>query len=308
MTTTPKGDNASVFEEIRQARARVGQGSASPPSILEATSATLLAQGDSWFNYIIGHDLLYWLGKSHKIDSIAVAGSTLNDVVYGPVPTDFLDFRQTNAPSRLEELKYRIKKDKPLALLLSVGGNDVAGSAFFSFIDNAHSELPPTNEEVLEGVVNKSFAAAYRLLIKTALEAAEISGNPKMKVFTHGYDYPWPDGRGVLWIKGFLGPWFDPTFLAKNYPLKTNADLQARHDILKVFIDRLNAMLKSMESEFSGRLHHIDLTGTLANDVSGYRDQWANELHPTNPGFELLARKFSAALSLTIDSPNEGTT
>jgi hypothetical protein len=98
-----------------------------------------LAQGDSWFNYWIGRDILYWLHKDSgwEIDSIAVAGSTLNDVVYGPVPKDLLDFRQTDAPSRRGELIYRIKQDKPAALLLSMGGNDVAGEEFFSFVNNA---------------------------------------------------------------------------------------------------------------------------------------------------------------------------
>jgi hypothetical protein len=290
-------EDAPIFEQIRRARARVGQGSASAPTLTDAEAPIFLAQGDSWFNYWVGKDLLYWLGKTHKIDSIAVAGSTLNDVVYGPVPTDFLDFRQTDAPSRLDELRYRIIKDKPLALLFSVGGNDVAGDSFFSFIDNAKADLPHTNQEVLDGVVNLSFLSAYRLLIKTALAAADSSENARMKVFTHGYDYPWPDGRGVLWIKGLVGPWFDPTFTHKNYPLKSEADLLARRAILKVFIDRLNDMLVSLEGEYPGRLHHVNLRATLGDNVSKYRDQWANELHPTDPGFEALAQRFGQALS-----------
>lgn len=83
-----ESQNSSVFEQIRQARARVGQGSATAPTLRDSRPS-LLAQGDSWFNYWIGRDLLYWLGQKYTIDSIAVAGSTLNDVVYGPVPTDF---------------------------------------------------------------------------------------------------------------------------------------------------------------------------------------------------------------------------
>ncbi len=50
----------------------------------------LLAQGDSWFDYPLGTDLIDCLNSNHghTITNIAVAGSTLNDEVYGPVPRE----------------------------------------------------------------------------------------------------------------------------------------------------------------------------------------------------------------------------
>ena len=297
------GDGAeshqAVFEEIRRARARLGQGTSSAPTLEDATAPRLLAQGDSWFNYWIGRDILHWLHEDFgwQIDSIAVAGSTLNDVVYGPVPKDFLDFRQTAAPSRLEELVYRIGQDKPPALLLSVGGNDVAGDEFFSFLNNSKSGLPPTNEEVLNGVVNSTFAKAYRDLIETALTAADSKGKKGMIVVTHGYDYPWPDGRGVLWIRGLIGPWFDPTFNVKNYPLaRLPDDLIRRRAVLTEFIDAMNTMLIHFQTTYAGRVFHVDLRHRLSNGFESYRDQWANELHPTDAGFRLLAPRFDDVL------------
>jgi hypothetical protein len=292
--------NAALFEEIRIARARLGQQSAAPPIADGKARPTLLAQGDSWFNYWIGKDILYWLHKDfgREIGNIAVAGSTLNDVVYGPVPKDLLDFRQTDAPSRLEELVYRIKKDKPQALLLSVGGNDVAGAEFFSFLNNSKSGLPPTNEEVLDGVVNSTFAKAYEELIQTSLAAADAHGSAGMIVVTHGYDYPWPDGRGVLWIKGLIGPWFDATFNSKNFLLEAvPKDLQIRRDILRTFIDAVNVMLLRFEQKYLGRVFHVDNRNTLTNRFEDYRKEWANELHPTDTGFEALAKKFEVILA-----------
>jgi lysophospholipase L1-like esterase len=292
--------NAAVFEEIRVARARLGQEGPAPPIADGKPRPTLLAQGDSWFNYWIGKDILYWLHKDfgREIDNIAVAGSTLNDVVYGLVPKDLLDFRQTNAPSRLEELVYRIKKDKPHALLLSVGGNDVAGAEFFSFLNNSKSGLPPTNEEVLDGVVNSTFAMAYDALIQTSLTVADLYGRAGMIVVTHGYDYPWPDGRGVLWIKGLIGPWFDATFNAKNYQLQTvPKDLQRRREILRSFIDSVNVMLLRFQQKYLGRVFHVDNRNTLTDKFEDYRKEWANELHPTDTGFEALAKKFEGVLA-----------
>ncbi len=292
--------NAKIFEVIRRARARLGQGSKASP-MQDGGPAKLLAQGDSWFNYWLGCDVLYWLSHKYgrQVDSIAVAGSTLNDIVYGPVPDDLLDSRQTPAPTRLLELVYRIQTDKPPALLLSACGDDVAGGPFFSFVDNADSGLAATNPDVLAGVVDATLRTACTQLFDAALAAADASGNKDMIILTHGYDYPWPDGRGVLWIRGLLGPWFDPTFNAKNFPLtRLPADLLRRRLITNQLVDAINEMLLDLEKQpqYASRVFHVELRGTLTADFDHYREQWANELHPTNPGFEALSDRFEAVL------------
>ena len=260
----------------------------------------LLAQGDSWFDYPPGTDLIDCLHTTygHQITNIAVAGSTLNDEAYGPVPNQMFGLpfgtKQSDDPDRITELVHRIQQDKPQALLLSAGGNDIAGDEFFSFINNARSGLPSAvNTEVLNGVVNTTFKAAYEYLIDTALAAA-ADAQLTMPVFTHGYDYPWPDGRSVVSFLGWkIGPWFDDTFNHKNYPNNNPADLQARHDILKDFIDALNTMLAGLAAQpnYAGKLFHVNLIGTLQT-----QQEWANELHPTNAGFALLADKIETSL------------
>ena len=259
----------------------------------------LLAQGDSWFDYPPGTDLIDCLHRyhGHEIVNIAVAGSTLNDEAYGPVPRELFGLpigrTQADDPSRIAELVQRILEDKPQALLLSAGGNDIAGDEFFSFINNAQSGLVPVNQEVLDGVVNSTFKTAYEYLINTARAAAR-QAHITMPVFTHGYDYPWPDGRGVISFLGWrIGPWFDSTFNHKNYPNNNAADLKTRHDIVVKFIDSLNTMLKGLASP--PEVFHVDLTGTLQTKVD-----WANELHPTNAGFTALANKIDVALQANI--------
>lgn len=260
----------------------------------------LLAQGDSWFDYPPGTDLIDCLHSNHghTITNIAVAGSTLNDEAYGPVPREMFGLPfgplQSNDPSRIAELVHRIQQDKPQALLLSAGGNDIAGDEFFSFINNASSGLAAINADVVNGVVNGTFKTAYQYLIDTALAAAD----PNFKIFTHGYDYPWPDGRGVFAFLGWkVGPWFDPTYNQKNYPNKSPADLQKRHDITAQFIDALNTMLQGLavQPAYAGKLFHVDLTGTLKSKAD-----WANELHPVNGGFSALADKIDASLQSNI--------
>ena len=246
------------------------RGAAAAPllAMLTAPAATkrafnLLAQGDSWFDYPPGTDLIDCLHSNHghTITNIAVAGSTLNDEAYGPVPRELFGLPtgplQSDDPSRIVELVHHIQQVKPQALLLSAGGNDIAGDEFFSFINNARSGLSQVNQPVLDGVVNGTFKTAYQYLIDTALAAAADAGIT-MPVFTHGYDYPFPDGRGVFSFLGWkVGPWFDPTFNQKNYPNNNPADLQVRHDITAQFIDAMNAMLaglppsRSMPAKFS---------------------------------------------------------
>lgn len=262
----------------------------------------LLAQGDSWFDYPPGTDLIDCLHSSHghTITNIAVAGSTLNDEAYGPVPRELFGLPlgplQSDDPSRIVELVSHIQKLKPQALLLSAGGNDIAGDEFFSFVNNSKSSLPSINQQVLDGVVNGTFQNAYEYLITTALAAAKDAGIT-MPVFTHGYDYPWPDGRGVISFLGWkVGPWFDPTFNQKNYPYNNSpANLQVRHDITAKFIDSLNTMLEGFAQKYSGQVFHVELTGTLQSDAD-----WANELHPGNAGFSALADKIDAALQADI--------
>lgn len=259
----------------------------------------LLAQGDSWFDYAPGTDLIDCLHSvhGHEITNIAVAGSTLNDEAYGPVPREFFGLGppQSDDPDRITELVHHIQEEKPQALLLSAGGNDVAGDEFFSFVNNARSGLPPVNAEVLGGVVNGTFRDAYEYLITTALATAQAGGFT-MPIFTHGYDYPWPDGRGVFTFLGWgIGPWFDNTFNHKNYPNESAAQLKRRHAIVVEFIDAVNAMLAGLAAKYPGQVYHVDLTGTLRS-----ADDWANELHPKNKGFAALAAKIDAALQANL--------
>jgi len=208
-------DNRNILDQIHRAQLAV-RGYQTRPSMLFTAelapaghrSFRLLAQGDSWFDYPPGTDIIDCLHDeyNHTIVNIAVAGSTLNDEAYGPVPRELFGLpfgpQQSDDPSRIAELLYRIQEDSPQALLLDGGGNDVAGDEFFSFINNARSGLPSVNQQVLDGTIIPTLQTAYEYVIDNVLTAA-----PTMKIFIHGYDYPWPDGRGLIDFLGWrVGP------------------------------------------------------------------------------------------------------
>mgnify|MGYP003384616283 CR=1 FL=1 len=256
--------------------------------------ANLLAQGDSWFDYP-GHDLIDYMQFRHgyAVENIGVAGSTLNDIVYGSVPENWFGIPQSESVSRMAELIDLMEKFQPDAVLLSGGGNDIAGDQFFSFVNNAKSGLSNPNVEVTKGVMKHTFKKAYIDLIEMILTKAQLM-NKQVPIFVHGYDYPWPDGRGVTFFN-IVGPWFHEAFNQKNLPYRNQEELLVRHRIVKILIDELNEMLKDLSVQYSGKVFFIDLRGTLP-----VPSDWANELHPTADGFKRLSDKVEHALSAVL--------
>ncbi|MBD0322895.1 MAG: hypothetical protein ICV72_05840, partial [Aldersonia sp.] len=114
----------------------------------------------------------------------------------------------------------------------------------------------------------------------------------RVPIIVHGYDYPVPDGRGFLGGWGPLpGPWLAPSLARKNF-----TDLAEKKQIAAGIVDRFNDMLAEfVQRPTSAHVSYVDLRGTLSTG-DNYRDYWANELHPTGRGCELLAAKFVAEL------------
>ena len=225
----------------------------------------------------------------HPVTKLAKAGSTLNELVYGP--DELFTGDPGKGKTRLTKVVEKLRQQEFDAYLFSGGGNDIAGPEFFSFINHAASQLPNPNREVLDGVVNGTFRKAYEDMIEVLLTEADRR-NIKLPILVHGYDYPWPDGRGAVAL-GIIGPWFEDTFRKKGFPLSgaNDPDLLRRRKIVAEFIKSLNAMLDSLQTKYLGKVFKVDLLGTLPN-----RSDWANELHPTNAGFAAVAWKFNNRL------------
>lgn len=263
-------------------------------SAAPAQKFRLLAEGDSWFDYPLGKDVLDYLNNffKHPVTKLAKAGSTLNELVYGPDELFKSDPSQGKTRLTMVVEKLREHANDPFdAFLFSGGGNDIAGPEFFSFINHAASSLPNPNQSVLDGVVNGTFRKAYEDMIEVVLAEAQNLGI-ELPIFLHGYDYPWPDGRGAVAL-GIIGPWFENSFRKKGFPISgpNDPDLARRRTIVGEFIKSLNLLLDSLETQYIGKVFKVDLLGTLPN-----RADWANELHPTNAGFAAVAWKFNNRL------------
>ena len=241
-----------------------------------------MAEGDSWFDYPM-QDVLALLEDDYlyDVESVAHKGDCVEDMAH--------------SKGQFEEFARRIEKllgDRkvPHAILLSGGGNDIAGDEFAILLNHAASTLPALNENIVTGVVDVRLKTAYVKILSTLTALTKSYLGRPLPIVIHGYDYPVPDGRGFLggWWK-LPGPWLKPGFERKGH-----ADLQTNKKLLVELIDRFNVMIASVCSlpEFS-HVHHLDLRGTLKRDPATYKKHWADELHPSSTGFDLVTKKFA---------------
>jgi lysophospholipase L1-like esterase len=254
----------------------------------EAASAGLLvAEGDSWFDYPF-FDVVEELeeGFGYEVESVAHKGDTLEEMTYDPNQLDKL-------ARKLAKLKEA--RRTPLAVLLSAGGNDIAGEDFAVLLNHRRSGLSALNAQVVEGLVGERLRVALLQLLGAVTHLCERTFGAPLPIVLHGYDYPVPDGRGYLggfWV--LPGPWLEPGFRRKGF-----TDLQERCDVMVALIDRYNRVLAGLAGG-PGLAHvrHVDLRGTLSNALAGaaYKKSWGDELHPTERGFRAVAERFHRAL------------
>lgn len=241
----------------------------------------LIAEGDSWFDYPM-QDVLRLLEDDYlyDVESVAHKGDNVEDMAHSK--GQFEEFAR-----RLEKLLRDAKI--PRAILLSGGGNDIAGDEFVILLNHATSTLPPLNEDIVRGLIDVRLKEAYVSILSGLTAIAKSYLGRPIPIVAHGYDYPVPDGRGFLggWWQ-LPGPWLKPAFQRKGH-----GDLAKNTLMIVQLIDRFNTMLAAVSAlpEFA-HVHYLDLRGTLKHDAT-YKQHWANEMHPNATGFDLVTKKFA---------------
>lgn len=275
--------HALVEIKARASKAAALEGAAVKAAAPES-AGVLIAEGDSWFDYPL-HDVLNNLEDIHGFDveSVAHKGDTIEDMAY--------------SGGQLDEFARRVEKVlrrgiKPRAILLSGGGNDVAGDEFPLLLNHASSGVAGLNESIVTGIVDERVRDAFATILSAITAICRDQIGEPIPIIVHGYDYAVPDGRGFLGGWGPLpGPWLEPGFRRKGY-----VAMATRRPIVVELIDRFNEMLARLagHAPFS-HVKHLDLRGTLPTGAN-HRDHWADELHPSARGFEAVANKFAAIL------------
>lgn len=270
-----------------QISARAATAPAPPDASARASAGFLLAMGDSWFDYPF-YDILKLLEDNYgyDVESAAHRGDPIEAMAYQGGQLD-------NLARCMEKVTER--GAMPKAVLVSGGGDDIAGSEFGMLLNNATSGISGWNQEIVDGIVNRRILTAYQTAIAAVNTICTQYAGKLLPIFVHGYDYPVPDGRGFLGGWGPLpGPWLQPGFHEKLFEdLPTNTGLM--QDIIQTFNSMLSGFATSTPS---ANVHYIDLCGTLPNVLTAdeYKTWWGNELHPTEQGFSRVADKFATAL------------
>jgi hypothetical protein len=253
-------------------------------TLMPGTNGVLVAEGDSWFNYPF-HDVLSLLEDdfSFRVESVAHLGDTLESIAYDEPQLAAFD-------RKLEHLKDDNRT--PRAILLSAGGNDIAGDEFALLLNHAAAGIPPLNAKIVDGLINDRLQFEMISLLTTMTARALHYFGAKIPIVLHGYGNVVPDGRGILGGFSILpGPWLEPAFRQKGY-----TDLAKNVPVMADLIEVLNVMLSGLPS-VPGLSHvsYLDLRPLLTNQLAGgvYKKSWANELHPTRNGFAVLAKAFS---------------
>ena len=238
---------------------------------------------DSWFDYPL-YDVLQILDDEfgYRVESVSHRGDAVESMAYG-----------SGQIQEFVRLLDRVAQDGkvPKAVLISGGGNDVAGPEFAMLLDHKKSPVPGLNATVLDGVIDQRIRTAYVQILSVVTNVCNQlwPNQPTIPILVHGYDYPVPNGRGYLGGWGPLpGPWLEPGFRQKDY-----ADLPERIAIAATLIDRFNNMLQSIVATAAFKhVSYVNLRRTLSTSPKDYRKWWGNELHPTRDGFTEVTKRF----------------
>jgi hypothetical protein len=184
----------------------------------------------------------------------------------------------------------------PKAVLLSGGGDDIAGNEFGMLLNNATSPIAGWNTEIVDGVLNQRILSAFKSMLTSITRLCQQDIGQSIPILVHGYDYPVPDGRGFWGGWPFPGPWLEPGFRQKLF-----VDLANKTALMRDIIDRFNTMLFDLaKNPQFAHVHYVDLRGTLSASLTNndYKSWWDNELHPTEKGFTAVTDKFAKVLRM----------
>lgn len=226
---------------------------------------TILMIGDSWFWYPF-NNLAQVVGALRPNDQVLVVGKS------GAEAAEW-------ATKFRKDIDYAFKlyAEGSKVLLLSGGGNDVAGMKDFPHIIkencSAATDVGSCYAMAQPDTLITGIMGHYRALIQKFR-----AYNATAPVVLHHYDYAWPTGQGV----------FGPADWLKEPMVKAGVPETYRRALFRDLIERLKAAQQELAQDASlGPIRVANTAGVLPDNPG----VWANELHPTPQGFNLLAEK-----------------
>lgn len=241
----------------------------------EGANPAVLLLGDSWLWYPFGN-LAVEIGAALPREQFLVIGTNgLEAAEWASKGRKYIDFAfEQYAPTAR-------------ALVVSGGGNDIAGMADFLQLVADDCSRARTVEQCY-----RSGQPDAKLIAIVAAYAAVIAKfrayNRSATVLTHNYDDAWPTGKGV----------FGPADWLKAAMDRASVPQRLRRALLRDLLRRLRLAQLALAADAGVRpIECLATAGTLPDNER----IWANELHPTPSGFRMLARqRFVPALEAIL--------
>lgn len=268
-------------EEIAQIKEESRLRRSSAIAAESGSKSYIIAEGDSWFDYLPGLDLIDCLQKYHNydIECFAKAGDTLENMTYGTrINKDYSRY-----VPQFYKVKNRVEQKKPRVFLFSGGGNDIAGDEFISFLNHKLSNPSSVfRQDYADYMIKNVFKGCFEFLIR---EIKSVS--PNTMIISHGYGHTYPTGVGVgLLGFDFAGPWLLPAFIQKA----VLSDIERKRIVVKI-IDMYNDMLSALSNIHSNFIY-VDL-----RDIINPDSDWVNELHLKNSAYARAADEISNVIA-----------
>jgi len=205
------------------------------------------------------------------------------------------------SPNSLEDLRNSFtnpdpSQPAPQALLIGGGGNDVVHGYYTPNITPLYKMLrqaPATGEDPLiedeiHAFIDTKIADFYRTILNCIVH--ELKDHTNIPILIHDYEHAIPDGRK----DPAVGPWLKAIFDARGI-----TDPTVSRDVVRRLIDRVGRMVATVAAEYPRRVFPVATAGKLELDPRyqvDYRLLWANELHPNEDGFDVLAKVVAKTL------------
>ncbi len=244
--------------------------------------AAILLEGDSWFAYPYGN-IAACLEK-HVIKRNSYAnicccaknGDTAINMTKSPGSKEVINILR-NCGHNLD------------FILLSAGGNDIAGKDLLKFTVPYQPGFTAAN--CLNNAFDdklKEVAGKYRALLDY-LKRRSIRTN----IITHSYAYIEPMKKGVPILcleygKGWI----------KQYLDRRGIPQDVQRELVKLMLDRFHNELLGITAEYPN-FHVLDYRDGVL--TPGDKKHWKDEMHPTPKGFKMLSRHFVSKMR-TLDS------
>jgi hypothetical protein len=248
-----------------------------------------VAEGDSWFAYprkwiAFGADI----NIIHQLENKISGTDTTNLLRLASNGDEAVDMTSGNQFKKLYKILKK-NQDHIKLLLFSGGGNDIVGKndmlPLLNDFEEGMSSLECINIERFENKLS-SIILAYRRLIAMCEDMV-----PSAKIVSHTYDIAKPVNQGAEFFWGLIKtkPWVYPYMVKKNIPPRLH--LPIIEHMLENFGERLISL--SVEKDIKDRLIVVNTQRTLR---PGAKQDWLNEIHPTETGFKKIHNKIYKVL------------